>query len=100
MSDIDGVVVLEKKNIPGGKETTQKVLAPVQKYQRKLPFLFMSNGGGCSEQQKADKMNAQMGLASNSYIGSLLGGSGPKLAGNDIILCHSILRDAKFQDRF
>lgn len=49
VSDIDGVVVLNKNMIPGSKEALEKVLNPLQKYERRLPFTFLSNGGGYSE---------------------------------------------------
>ena len=56
----------------------------------------MSNGGGYTEQMKADKMNLQMGMVSKSYLGSLFGSSGPKLTASDIILSHTVLKDKSF----
>ena len=53
VSDIDGVTLLFKENVPGSKETLEIVLAPLEKYQRRLPFTFFSNGGGTTEQMKA-----------------------------------------------
>ena len=58
VSDIDGVVIRAKDNIAGSKEAIEKVLSPVPKTQRKVPFTFMSNGGGCFEYEKAKKLNS------------------------------------------
>lgn len=62
VSDIDGVVVNGKNVVPGSKETLIKLLTPSKQTKRRVPFTFLSNGGGYYEHQKADKMNKQLGL--------------------------------------
>jgi len=88
--------------IPGSKEALEKVLNPLQKYERRLPFTFLSNGGGYSEYEKAEKMNAQIGLGGKSLFSKFFGGSAkaPKLTENEIVLCHTILRSESIQKRF
>ena len=49
VSDIDGVVVRSKDTVPGTKETLVKLLTPNETTGRKVPFTFLSNGGGYFE---------------------------------------------------
>ena len=90
VSDIDGVVVRANNTVPGSKETLIKLLTPSKQTQRRVPFTFLSNGGGYTEHLKANKMNMQLGLI-DGYWSSM-----PKLTENEIILCHTILRSEHF----
>eukprot|EP00796_Vickermania_ingenoplastis_P006137 gene6137-4417_t len=49
--DIDGVVYRSKKIIPGSDDAVKKLL------QLRVPFLFMTNGGGVTEETKAAELS-------------------------------------------
>ena len=51
--------------------------------------MFLSNGGGSTEQTKADGMNKLIGLSGQGRITE-----------NEVVLCHTILKSKHFQDRF
>ena len=57
VSDIDGVVVKGNDVVPGTRETMIKLLTPSKTTERRVPFTFLSNGGGQTEHEKAEKMN-------------------------------------------
>lgn len=74
VSDIDGVVIRAKENVPGTKETLEFILSPYKDTGRILPFVFLSNGGGTFESEKARRLNEQIGLGkSKTLLGKLLG---------------------------
>ena len=50
VSHIDGVVINGDEPTPGTKEALSQLLNPWQNTQRRMPFLFLSNGGGVFEQ--------------------------------------------------
>ena len=49
VSDIDGVVVKGYAPTPGTKEVLSQLLNPWLNTQRRMPFMFLSNGGGSTE---------------------------------------------------
>ena len=57
VSDIDGVVIKGAVVVPGTQKTLIRLLTPFEKTKRRVPFIFLSNGGGQSEKQKAAKLN-------------------------------------------
>ncbi|CAN0005962.1 unnamed protein product, partial [Choristocarpus tenellus] len=54
--DIDGVLVRGSNLIPGAKES----LAALAK--ASVPFIFITNGGGCTEREKADELTSKLGI--------------------------------------
>ena len=102
VSDIDGVVIKGKSGIPRAKETLERLLTPYSDTKRKVPFIFLSNGGACSEEFKAQAINQRVKLGQPGWLKWMIGmsGSGPKLTGKDVILCHTILKDKKFLDKY
>lgn len=52
--DIDGVILRGNKVIPGAKEALEKLV------KAKIPFIFVSNGGGLLEEVKADQLSAKL----------------------------------------
>ena len=96
VSDIDGVVVRANDVVPGTVETMIKLLTPSKQTQRRVPFVFLSNGGGYYEREKADKMNKQFGLGQESMLGRMFRTPTPKITENEMILCHTILRSEHF----
>ena len=102
VSDIDGVVVRNKDCVPGTKETLIKLLTPYEETDRRVPFTFLSNGGGAFEGTKAKSLNQICGLESTSFISKMLpfSSSGPKLTANEVLLSQSILKSDHFQKRF
>ena len=69
ISDIDGVAFLGSRAIPGLKEGLQRVNSTVGTSSKTVPFMFLSNGGGCSEAEKAALMNKVSGLVSENGAG-------------------------------
>ena len=85
VSDIDGVVVQGSAPTPGTKEALSQLLNPWLNTQRRMPFMFLSNGGGSTEQTKADGMNKLIGLSGQGRITE-----------NEVVLCHTILKSKHF----
>ncbi|KAI1808087.1 HAD-superfamily hydrolase [Daldinia bambusicola] len=54
--DIDGVFIRGEKLIPGARETIQLL------QRRNDPFIFLTNGGGHTEQKRVEKLGQQLGL--------------------------------------
>ena len=57
VSDIDGVIVKGKDQIPAARETLETLLKPVEflnGQKHKLPFVFLTNGGGITEKTKIE----------------------------------------------
>lgn len=50
--DIDGVIYRSKKLIPGSDEAIKTML------ELRIPFVFMTNGGGVSEAEKAEELSS------------------------------------------
>lgn len=69
--DIDGVIYRSKQIIPGSDEAIQRLK------QLKIPFVFMTNGGGVTEAAKARELSGLL----NCEIDS-----------SQIVLCHSPMR--------
>ncbi len=61
VSDIDGVLYRGKELIGDPLSVIRRVFSPVG--DKKIPFTFLTNGGGCTEQQKADELNKKIGFA-------------------------------------
>ena len=89
VSDVDGVVLNGKQPTPGANEALTQLLLPWQNTQRRMPFLFLTNGGGMSEATKAVSLNKPIGLSGDARI-----------TGKEVILCHTIFYSPHFQDRF
>lgn len=84
--DVDGVIsvgTMSKPNPIGDPGTPMRKVLDTLKWGRKIPFVFLTNGGNESELSKANKMNSTLGfdLASD-----------PKLSADNIILCHTMFR--------
>jgi HAD superfamily hydrolase (TIGR01456 family) len=69
--DIDGVVLRGGKLIPGAKETIQKMV------KEKVPFIFITNGGGVTEEEKATGLSEKLEITVSS---------------DQILLCHTPFR--------
>ncbi|KAF3058111.1 putative CDP-alcohol phosphatidyltransferase class-I family protein C22A12.08c [Daldinia childiae] len=54
--DIDGVFIRGEKLIPGARETIRLL------QRRKDPFIFLTNGGGHTEQSRVEKLGQRLGL--------------------------------------
>jgi len=121
ITDIDGVLIRGKTQIPGARDVIQKLKQPlscinsqnwnkedtnalpspsfVQKALSKLqnldnkhiPFLCLTNGGGTFEQEKADSVNSIVGLDKSS-----------EFTKDDIITCHTPLKQLvpKYENEF
>ncbi len=97
MSDIDGVVVRNKDCVPGTKDALIKLLTPHKDTDRKIPFIFLSNGGGAFEGAKAKSINQITGLEPSGMMSMLTPrSSGPKLTADEIILSQSIFKSSHF----
>ena len=75
VSDVDGVALKSKDPVPGTKESLTKLLSEHKDTGRRVPFTFMTNGGGAFETDKARTMNKILGL------------KGPKLTGKNMTMC-------------
>ena len=64
--DIDGVVYRGKELIGDPAAVIRRVLTPVG--DQKIPFVFLTNGGACTEQQKADELNKKIGLTDDDGV--------------------------------
>ena len=64
-----------KDPVPGTKESLTKLLSEHKDTGRRIPFTFMTNGGGAFETDKARTMNKILGL------------KGPKLTGKNMTMC-------------
>ena len=91
VSDIDGVVIRGQTPVQGAKESLERVLAglDIHGQKKELPFMFLTNGGHYTEQQKADKMNASIGIDKDL-----------ELTADQIVQCHTVLKDKSIQGRF
>ncbi|EEY15168.1 phosphatidyl synthase [Verticillium alfalfae VaMs.102] len=54
--DIDGVLSKGSQPLPGAKEALQVLQA------RNIPFIFLTNGGGLTEEAHVDKLRVRLGL--------------------------------------
>lgn len=70
--DIDGVLTKDFKPLPGSRFALQKL------QKAEIPFIFMTNSGGCTEAEKAKKMTRQFDL---------------KIEEEHVILSHTPFRD-------
>ncbi|KAG5181341.1 HAD-like domain-containing protein [Tribonema minus] len=70
--DIDGVLVRGKDEIPGAAETLRKL------EQLRVPLIFLTNGGGCTEAQKAAELAKKFGI---------------KVTRDMVLLSHTPMRD-------
>lgn len=89
VSDIDGVIIKGKDQIPGARQTLETLINPVEFKDgstHRLPFVFLTNGGGITEKAKIDQINKKMDLKKNCHL--------PE---EDVILCHTVLRDPSIQ---
>ena len=90
--DIDGVVYRGKELIGDPAAVIRRVFTPVG--DQKIPFVFLTNGGACTEQQKADELNKKIGLT---------GDDGIRIQHEHINLCSTIFFDPafdKYKDQF
>jgi HAD superfamily hydrolase (TIGR01456 family) len=69
--DIDGVILRGGALIPGAVEAVQYLV------QHKVPFVFVTNGGGMLEEKKAEDLSKKLGI---------------KVSSDQIILCHTPFR--------
>ena len=102
VSDVDGVVVRGKEPVPGAREALEKLLGPHRDTGRRIPFTFMTNGGGAYEAHKAQSLNEILGLAP-SFMGRMVtfgSGSGPKITSREMTMCQTVLKSKYFLDRF
>ena len=82
VADIDGVVVRGEDKIGEPAAVIRRVFTPVG--DQKIPFMFLTNGGGCTEQQKADQLNRKIGLTDDD---------GVRIQHEHITLCTTIFFD-------
>ena len=70
VADIDGVILLGDKAIPGVKEGLERVLTGVEidSKRRDIPFSMLTNGGSYTERKRAEKMNAIIGLTKDMEL--------------------------------
>jgi ribonucleotide monophosphatase NagD (HAD superfamily) len=54
--DIDGVLIRGKEEIPGATQVLQKLTA------LHVPFVFVTNGGGCTEAHKAAELSVRFSI--------------------------------------
>jgi ribonucleotide monophosphatase NagD (HAD superfamily) len=57
--DIDGVILKKHDLIPTAKEAIEKL------QKNKIPFLFLTNGGGVLEEKKSKQLSEILGLHIN-----------------------------------
>eukprot|EP00762_Andalucia_godoyi_P005879 ANDGO_06962.mRNA.1 putative CDP-alcohol phosphatidyltransferase class-I family protein C22A12.08c len=57
--DIDGCVVLGRNPIPGAV----RALSKLEKH--KVPYVFVTNGGGCTERVRAERLSTVLGMPVN-----------------------------------
>jgi HAD superfamily hydrolase (TIGR01456 family) len=58
--DIDGVLVRGNKVLPGASETLSFLNEKYSRLIRKFPYIFLTNGGGMTEEQKAYEMSKKL----------------------------------------
>ena len=80
--DVDGVLKVGAKPLPGALKEIHFLKTHLPNIHKKLPIKILSNGGGIHESLKAIDINATLGLTSHS-----------SLVANDIILCHTPLKE-------
>jgi len=94
--DIDGVA-LRGTQIIGHSSTMIKELLttrPVgQDLDTRIPFIFLTNGGGFIEERKAENLNEYLQLTAG-------GDECPKLTANHVIQCHTPLREAGLVEEY
>ncbi|CAK63612.1 unnamed protein product (macronuclear) [Paramecium tetraurelia] len=65
VSDIDGVLIRGKSTIPNSDIVVQELLnchyTNGEKHNIRIPFYLLTNGGGCTELEKANSLNRIMG---------------------------------------
>lgn len=76
--DIDGVLVRGKRAIPGAREAMEELHASG------IPFCLLTNGGGMSEQDKAEAIERVLGMPAHSGI----------LNANNVVLNHTPMLQA------
>ncbi|CAM9883772.1 unnamed protein product [Chrysoparadoxa australica] len=54
--DIDGVLLRGKDILPGAKQALQGLEA------KRIPYVFVTNGGGCTESAKASELSEKLGV--------------------------------------
>ena len=94
------------KAIPGLKEGLQRVNSTVGTSSKTVPFMFLSNGGGCSESEKAALINKVSGLVTENNNGS---GGPAEVSNGDAVAClrpdqvflaSTMLKSKNILDRF
>lgn len=69
--DIDGVLVRGPKVLPRARESLKKLV------DANVPFVFVTNGGGCTEHEKAQELTKLLGV---------------EVVRSMVVLCHSPMR--------
>ncbi|CAN0260139.1 unnamed protein product, partial [Discosporangium mesarthrocarpum] len=54
--DIDGVLVRGPSLVPGARESLAALT------EASVPFIFVTNGGGCTEREKAEELTEKLGV--------------------------------------
>jgi len=92
-SDIDGVVVRGREVIGNSDKIIAEVLTPMADG-KTLPFILLTNGGGFTEEKKAEEINRVLGIEESNF----------RLEKKHIVQCHTPLSDPalvhKYQDKF
>jgi HAD superfamily hydrolase (TIGR01456 family) len=70
--DVDGVLLRGKEPIPGAADALRKL------QQNNIPYVFVTNGGGCLESEKAAQISSVLGVP---------------LQPEQVVLAHSPFRD-------
>ena len=66
LSDIDGVIYAGSHNLVGNSTNTiKKILKPYENSDMQIPFIFVTNGGGAVEKDRAMQLNKYLGLLEN-----------------------------------
>ncbi|KAI8867574.1 HAD-superfamily hydrolase [Ramicandelaber brevisporus] len=78
--DIDGVLLRGRQALPQGIRTIQRL------HKEKVPFIFLTNGGGCNESAKAAQLSEKLQTP---------------VSADQVVLCHSPLRQyvSEYQDK-
>ena len=86
--DIDGVILRGSLVIGNSDNMIKQILKP-QPNGKCVPFTLLTNGGGFTEERKAEEINKKLGLE-----GSL------KIDHTQVIQCHTPLREKALVDRY
>ena len=97
--DIDGVALRGSLIIGNADQMVRQILAPRTELKKldngeniRLPFTFLTNGGGFVEERKAQELNNKLKLSQEDPI--------YKLTAQNIIQCHTPLREKTLVDRY